>query len=106
MTRAGRDATSEDADRGVRLGSRAEEPRVNGVSKPRLTTARFNIVKALLDAGETGLTGDELAKRSGHGGAVNTLKSLAASDPDWGGVIQLAGKPGGRYRIICPSDRN
>src|SRR5271157_1466827 len=40
-----------------------------------------------------------LAIESGCGDAVNILKRLAKSDPDWKAVIKLAGKPGGRYRI-------
>jgi hypothetical protein len=90
-----------DSPRGtaVILGKSGGRPIVCGKSKAPLTLARYNIVKALIDAGDDGLTGDELAERSGHGGAVNVLKSLAKSDPDWRSVIQLPGKPGGRYRL-------
>ena len=66
--------------------------------------ARFNIIKALIDANEKGLTGDELVTKSGHGGAVNTLKNLAKSDADWEAVISLPGQPGGRYRIVWKFD--
>jgi hypothetical protein len=74
-------------------------PIVRGMEKPRLTDARYNVVKALLDAGDGGLTGDDLVVKSGHGGAVNTLKTLAKSDADWRAVILLAGGPGKRYRL-------
>jgi hypothetical protein len=100
------DATSEGHGCAVRLGGRAESPSVKGVLKPRLTPARYDIIQALIAAGENGLTGDELIEKSGHGGAINTLKRLAASDSDWGAVIQLAGVPNGRYRILRSSDRD
>jgi hypothetical protein len=88
----------------VLLGQPGDEPRINGKLKPRLTHARYNIVKALLSAGGNGLTGDDLVIKSGHGGAVNTLKNLASSDPDWKSVILLPGRPGGRYRLAFKSD--
>jgi hypothetical protein len=88
----------------VILGELADQPIVRGKSKHRLTAACYAVVMALLEAGAKGLTGDELVTTSGRGGAVNTLKALAASDRDWGAVIQLAGKPGGGYRIVGQSD--
>ncbi len=88
----------------VILGKQHEEPVVMGKRKPKLTFSRYNIVQALLNAGENGLNGDELVEKSGHSGAVNTLKTLARKDSDWGRVIPLPGKPGGRYRIVRPPD--
>ncbi len=87
----------------VILGEPGDNPIVNGKIKPRLTPARHDIIKALIDGGERGLTGDDLATKSKHGGAVNTLKAVA-QDPDWGAVIQLPGSPGGRYRIVSRLD--
>ena len=52
---------------------------------------RYNVIKALLDAGDVGLTGDDLVEKSGHGGAVNTLKALAKKRPRLG-----SGHPLGR----------
>ena len=83
----------------VKLGKPGDEPIVRGKRKSRLTFARYNVVKALLVAGDDGLSKDSLAIESGCGDAVNILKRLAKSDPDWKAVIKLAGKPGGRYRI-------
>src|SRR5262249_42069474 len=83
----------------VMLPKASEQPTVCGQTKSRLTFARYNIVKTLVMAGQAGLTGDELVKKSGHSGAVNTLKALARSDAEWGRAIQLPGVPGGRYRI-------
>jgi len=83
----------------VILGEPGDEPIVNGVIKPRLTFPRFHVIKALLEAGKNGLSKDELADRSGHGDAHRILKRLAGSDLDWRSVIQLAGEPGGRYRL-------
>jgi hypothetical protein len=89
----------------VVLGKAHEDPIVMGNQKPKLTHARYHIVKALLKAGEIGLTGDALVDQSGHEGAVNVLKALAR-DRDWKRVISLAGKPGGRYRIVRPPDEH
>ncbi len=87
----------------VILGKPGDQPIVNGNITPRLTLARYHIIKALIDAAEKGLTGDELVNKSGHGGAVNTLKAMAR-DRDWGAVIQLPGSSGGRYRIVSRLD--
>jgi len=87
----------------VILGEPGDEPRVKGKIKPRLTLTRYDIIKTLIDAAEKGLTGDELVNKSKHGGAINTLKTMAR-DSNWGAVIQLPGSPGGRYRIISRLD--
>jgi hypothetical protein len=83
----------------VILGEFGDEPTVNGKRKRRLTKARYDVVKALLAAGDGELSKDSLATQSKHGDAHRILKRLADSDPDWGSVIQMAGKPGCRYRI-------
>ncbi len=83
----------------VTLGKPGDEPIVRGKRKDRLTLPRYNVIKALLAAGDDGLSKDSLATESGCGDAVGILKRLAESDPDWKTVIKLAGKPGGRYRI-------
>ena len=96
--------TPEDPAPLVILGKLGDKPTVRGKPKNPLTVPRYNVIKALLDAGENGLTGDALATKSGHGGAVNTLKTLAKGDPDWKAVISLPGKPGCRYRIVGKTD--
>jgi|GEM_PF-6004372 len=83
----------------VTLGKSGDEPIVRGKRKGRLTLPRHNVVEALLAASDDGLSKDSLATESGHSDAVNILKRLAESDPDWKAVIKLAGRPGGRYRI-------
>ena len=60
---------------------------------------QYDVVKALLAAGDGGLSKDSLANESNHGDAHRVLKRLADSDPDWALVIQMADKPGCRYRI-------
>jgi hypothetical protein len=84
----------------VVLGGPHDPPMVRGKQKPCLSPARFKIVQTLLNAGQQGLTGDELTEKSGRGGAINTLKALAKGDSDWGSVIVLPGKPGMRYRLL------
>jgi hypothetical protein len=72
---------------------------VSGAAKNRLTKAQYNIVQALLKAGDQGLSKAQLKTKSRHPGAVDVLKRLARSDEDWKMAIQLPGRPGGGYRI-------
>ena len=83
----------------VVLASRTKQPIVRGTPKPILRVAQFNVVKALVDAGDTGLTVDQLVHHSGHTDARGILRRLADSDPDWRAVIHFPGKSGGHYRI-------
>jgi hypothetical protein len=83
----------------VVLGGMEEGPIVLGKTKRKLTRPQYNVVKALLDAGDDGLTKDELVNKSRHGDARGILKRLADSDSDWKEVIRFAGRTGGRYRI-------
>ncbi|HZZ78461.1 MAG TPA: hypothetical protein VFE62_08080 [Gemmataceae bacterium] len=83
----------------VVLGSPAAGPKVMGQQKGPLTRAQYDVVKALLDAGESGLSKDNLDRMSGHGDARKVLKRLAEKDPDWREAIQFPGTTGRRYRI-------
>ncbi|NLF73307.1 MAG: hypothetical protein GX575_30085 [Candidatus Anammoximicrobium sp.] len=83
----------------VKLFGPGEQPEVNGKKKTTLTKARYDAIKALVQAGENGLTKDELVKKSQHGDAVNSLKNLAKKDRDWERVLQFAGGTGKRHRI-------
>ena len=83
----------------VQLFDRVTKPTVKGKKKDVLTNARYDVVLALLNAGEEGLTKDELDHKSEHTDAHKLLKRVAESDPDWASVIPLPGKPGKGYRI-------
>jgi hypothetical protein len=83
----------------VILAGKTEQPMVRGKPKPVLRFAQYNVVKALVDAGVTGLTLDQLVHHSGHTDARGILRRLADSDPDWRAVIHFPGKSGGHYRI-------
>jgi hypothetical protein len=83
----------------VVLHGLGERPIVVGVEKEPLTLPQYDVVKALLEAGERGLSKDELDRKSKRGDARKTLKRLAESDPDWKAVIHFPGKPGVGYRI-------
>jgi hypothetical protein len=84
----------------VVLRGRDEGPLVLGKEKPRLTDREYNVVKAVLDASEHGLTKDKLDEKSGHSESRKVLAALRDSDPDWAAVIQMPGKAGmGGYRI-------
>jgi hypothetical protein len=82
----------------VELRGRHEGPIVRGKAKPKATTAQYNVVKVLLDAGPTGLKLDDLISKSGHQDARGILIRLS-KDPDWKQVIHFAVRPGAGYRI-------
>ena len=65
------DGTSqgEEADRVVVLRDPSVRPVVRGFEKDPLTRAQYDVVKALWDAGESGLSKDELDRKSKHGDA-------------------------------------
>lgn len=83
----------------VVLRGRTEGPIVLARKKRILTSAQYDVVDALLGAGDAGLTKDELVTRSKHEDARGILNRLAASDADWREVIYFAERTGGRYRI-------
>jgi hypothetical protein len=76
-----------------------ERPVVGGVEKGPLTLPQYEVVKALLEAGQRGLSKDELDRKSKRGDARKILKRLAESDAGWSAVISFPGKPGRGYRI-------
>ena len=83
----------------VVLAGKTKQAEIGGKPKPVLRHAQYNVVKALVDAGEAGLTVDQLVQQSGHSDARGILKRLADSDSDWRAVIHFPGKAGGHYRI-------
>lgn len=83
----------------VVLRGHGKRPIVSDVEKDPLTLPQYDVVNALLEAGERGLSKDELDRKSKHGDARKILKRLAESDPDWNTVIHFPGKPRGGYRI-------
>jgi hypothetical protein len=85
----------------VILGEFCDSPIVLGKEMPRLTWSQYRVVKALLAAGNDGLTKDRLDAESGHTDARKILKRLHDSDPNWAVVIVMPGIPGRRYRILC-----
>jgi hypothetical protein len=88
-----------DNEPSVVLGRTTDPVNILGKEKPQLTMQQYDVVKSLLNAGERGLTKDELVTRSCHTDARGILKRLADSDPDWEKVISFAGRAGGGYRI-------
>ncbi len=88
----------------VVLRGRGRGPLVLGKVKPCLTEAEDNVVQALLDAGEEGLSMHQLEKKSGHTEARKVLARLRKSDGDWEKVIHMARRKGCPYRILGPSE--
>lgn len=97
---AAKEPTAKTASGSVLLFGRSECPVVNGIKKEQLTNPQFNVVMALLKAGEKGLSKDAMDSNSGHGESRKILKRLADSDADWESVISFPGKTGRGYRII------
>ncbi len=88
----------------MELRGQDQNPLVRGKAKPPLSFAEYNVVQALLNAGESGqsgLTKDKLDEKSGHTEARKILKRLRVSDPDWAAVIRFPGKAGrGGCRLV------
>jgi hypothetical protein len=84
----------------VLLFDRHDKPVVNGNEKPTLTNAQYDVVLALLQTGDKGLTKDELDRESRRGDARKIIKRLSDGDSDWQSVISFPGTPGKGYRII------
>lgn len=82
----------------VLLFGLGKDPIVDG-NVESLTKAQYEVVLALIQAGDNGLTKDQLVANSGHGDAVNILKRIAKKSPKWKEVVSLPGEPGKRYRI-------
>jgi hypothetical protein len=83
----------------VVLRGRDKPPLVLGREKAPLTDAQYDVVEALLKAGNRGLSKDRLTERSGRADSLGALRRLQSSDPDWAAVIHFPGRPGGGYRI-------
>lgn len=88
------------ASESVLLFDRHGRPVVNGTEKPTLTNAQYDVVLALLQTGDKGLTKDELDRESRRGDARKILKRLSDADSDWQSVISFPGTTGKGYRII------
>ena len=84
----------------VVLRSKGDKPLVHGREVPSVTSAQYDVLRALIGAGADGLSLTELSKRSGHGSARNVLGNLASKSSVWKQVILLPGAPGRRYRLL------
>jgi hypothetical protein len=86
--------------RRVRLNGQEQRPTVDGIPKKRLSQAQYNVLQALLESNDEGLSLDQMRRKSGHMDAPGILNRLAKSDPDWDSVISMAGIPGAGYRVL------
>lgn len=80
--------------RGRHLG-----PIVMGKTKGRLTKPQYDVIEALVKAGDTGLSKDGLDWESQHTEARKILRRLAAKDADWAAIIIFPDKPHQHYRL-------
>jgi hypothetical protein len=95
------EATVSPPEPAVILNGPDQNPIVLGKEKKRLSPARYDVVKALLDANRN-LTKDELDRKSKHSDARKLLGRLADSDPDWKAVIVFPAAHGAGYGIRRP----
>lgn len=72
---------------------------VNNQEKKKLTKPQIDVLQALYEAGEKGLSLKELKNGSKHSDARDILNRLIDNDTDWSSVIHMAGKAYGRYRL-------
>ena len=77
----------------VKLFGRGERPMVKNKYKPPLSSAAYDVVYTLIQAGDAGLTKDKLDTESGHGDARKTMKRLADRDCDWKAVLAFLASP-------------
>jgi hypothetical protein len=83
----------------VVLGNEGTPVIVLGQTLPKLSSATYDVVKALVDAGDAGLSLSDLSKNSGHDGPHVFLKRLTERFAEWAQVIKFPGKPWGKYCI-------
>jgi len=69
------------------------------VKRTLLSRAQHDVIKALIESGEDGLTKDTLISKSGRSDPRGILRRLMEKDRDWKRVIRFPGKPGRGYRI-------
>lgn len=81
----------------VELDGEGKPTRVLGECMPALTSAQYKLVKALVEAGDKGLSKAELEGIAGD--PLKTLRRLRTKYPLWAEAIQMAGRAYGRYRI-------
>jgi len=81
----------------VVVGKYGEPVIVKGNPKELPTLQAYKLVKALVEAGDKGMSKGQLEPISTDYWRI--LKGLKDSDPDWNAVIHFPGKPHGRYRI-------
>ena len=78
--------------RRVTLYGIRDKPVVNGKEKPPVTLPQYKLLKAVIEAGEAGLTKSRLMAISSD--YWKSLDSLKKSDSDWNEVIHFPGKKG------------
>ena len=83
----------------VLLFGQGNSPIVRGKTKEPLTAAQYNVVNALIEAPDRGLTKDEIVSKSGHTDARGILERIASIDEGWRSVIVFPGAARSGYRI-------
>jgi hypothetical protein len=87
----------------VVLSGPSKSPLVLGQTVPLLTTVQYEVVDPLNEAGERGLSLNELRSFSKHDDVRGVLNRVKKTHPLWIQVIHMAGCPWGRYRISVPA---
>lgn len=72
---------------------------IDGQPVERLRVTQYDVIKTLIDAGDEGLSKDDLEQDSRHPDARGILTRLRKKDDRWRQVIQMPGKSWRGYRI-------
>ncbi len=83
----------------VCLHADGEKPTIDGEQVGVLTTPQYNVIMALMQAGERGLSKDQL-QQSGHSSARDIMRRLRCKDKAWQSVLSFPGIAGKGYRIL------
>jgi hypothetical protein len=86
----------------VSLRRPGESPLVCGYEVDPLSPAQWDVITALISAGSKGLSLSELLDSTGFSDARGILRRLRLGNDHWAGVIRMAGRAFGRYRIEWP----
>jgi hypothetical protein len=89
----------------VELRGKDRNPLVVGQLVDKLSDAEYDVIDALVRAGEIGLSLRELETWSQRKDPTKALRRLKYSSPLWSCVIRFAARPRGRYRLSFHSGR-
>jgi hypothetical protein len=98
-TRPGSATSPRRASHTLRLGEPGRATLIDGQRMEPVTGSQYAILSALLDAGDEGLTPEQIVRITGQGGWRQTLWRLKLAHPLWDAIIVFPGRRGRPYRL-------